>query len=192
MHLHTRFMKTLSAALLCLPGCNIAQAQIDLAAQEATARTITGQFTATLLPTLQSALAEGGPAGAIEVCAARAPAIAAELSANSGWFVRRVSLKPRNASSAVADPWEQEVLQNFDERQAAGEPGPTLFASAEVDGEYRFMQALPVLPLCLSCHGQNISEDVLAALAEHYPADLATGYSEGQIRGAISLRLPLP
>jgi hypothetical protein len=63
----------------------------------------------------------------------------------------------------------------------------------KVGSEYRFVKALPVQPLCLSCHGsaEQISPAVKSVLAQHYPNDLATGYSVGQIRGVISVRKPL-
>lgn len=163
----------------------------DLSELDSQASAITQQFVGTLLPTLQSAMAVGGPIQAIEVCSVRAPQIAAELSEQSGWSVRRVSLKPRNLALAEPDDWEREVLATFDQRQRAGETGPAIRSSAIVDNEYRFMQAQPAMPLCLTCHGQNISEAVRSALVAHYPGDMATGYVEGQIRGGISLRTPI-
>lgn len=164
----------------------------DLSVLESEARGLTQQFVSTLLPTLQNAMAEGGPTGAIAVCSEQAPQIAAELSSDSGWSVRRVSLQPRNASLAIPDDWERQTLQDFDRRQQAGEAGPAINASAVIDGEYRYMQAQPTMPLCLTCHGQTIAAEVHSALAEHYPMDMATGYTQGQIRGAISLRKPVP
>jgi hypothetical protein len=55
---------------------------------------------------------------------------------------------------------------------------------------FRFMKALPVKPLCLTCHGseQTIPASVQARLAHEYPNDTATGYSVGQIRGAVSIK----
>ena len=41
--------------------------------------------------------------------------------------------------------------------------------------------------MCLTCHGTDVSDDVMSALQQRYPNDMATGYLEGQIRGAISL-----
>jgi hypothetical protein len=185
-------LATLTAMSGCLWFSNPAFSQPDTTALEAEARTLTQRFVGELLPTLQKALADDGPVAAIEVCANRAPAIAAALSAESGWSVTRVSLKPRNAGTARPDIWETAVLEIFDQRQAAGEPGPTLNAFAIENDDFRYMQAQPVLPLCLTCHGQQVSDEVLSALAVHYPGDMATGYLEGQIRGAISLRRALP
>ncbi len=160
----------------------------DQASMEVQARDITRQFTATLLPTLQGALASGGPVKAIEVCSVRAPEVADELSLETGWSVRRVSLKARNNEKAIPDEWEREMLGVFDLKQQEGMTAKALNHSAMVDGEFRYMQAQPTMPLCLTCHGSNVSEEVRIALKRHYPDDQATGYESGEIRGAISLR----
>lgn len=181
----TSFALAIAALSACVPR------DIDQSALEMQARDITGQFAATLLPTLQKALADGGAENAIEVCSIRAPEIANELAAATSWSVRRVSLKARNSQIAVPDSWEREVLEQFDNRQQAGVTGGALNESAIVDGEFRYMQAQIAMPLCLTCHGSNLSADVSAALRQHYPDDLATGYREGDVRGAISLRYSL-
>ena len=182
--------RLITLLILTLSACSTTEER-DLTELDQRAARITQQFVGTLLPTLQSAMAEGGPTQAIEVCSVRAPEIAAELSAESGWSVRRVSLKARNVDLATPDAWERQMLESFDRRQLAGEPGPEINASAVVNGDYRYMQAQPAMPLCLTCHGQNISSEVRSALADHYPDDTAIGYSVGQIRGAISLRTPV-
>lgn len=152
---------------------------------------ITRRFVGTLLPTLQLAIASGGPAYAIEVCAVQAPAIAQKLSADSGWDVRRVSLKTRNSSAATPDAWETMALNMFDQRQRAGEEGANINIAEVVGQEFRYMQAQPTAPLCLTCHGSDIAADVRSALEQRYPDDLGTGYLAGQIRGAITLRKSL-
>lgn len=165
--------------------------EVDEVALTQQAREIAGQFVGTLQPTLQQAMQGGGPVHAIDVCAVEAPAIAQGLSADSGWQVTRVSLRARNEATATPDAWETQMLMDFNERQEAGEDGAQLNAAAVVDGEFRFLQAQPTAPLCLTCHGTSLSDDVQAALAAHYPNDMATGYLAGEIRGAISLRRPL-
>jgi hypothetical protein len=47
------------------------------------------------------------------------------------------------------------------------------------------MKALPVGDVCTKCHGSNIDEKVQAKITELYPDDKATGYSKGQVRGAV-------
>lgn len=151
---------------------------------------ITARFVATLLPTLQSALQAGGPLNAIDVCAIEAPKIAQQLSEESGWEVTRVSLKARNSSTAIPDAWETQILNMFDQRQRAGESPATLNVAETVNGSFRYMQAQPTAPLCLTCHGSAVSQEVRSAILAKYPNDLAIGYQTGEIRGAISLRKP--
>jgi hypothetical protein len=155
------------------------------------AAALTQRFVGTLLPTLQSAMQNGGPLNAIDVCAVEAPKIAQQLSEESGWNVNRVSLKARNSSTATPDLWETQVLRMFDQRQQMGEAPATLNVSEIVNGNFRYMQAQATAPLCLTCHGSEVSADVLQAIRAKYPNDLAIGYQAGQIRGAISLRKPL-
>ncbi len=146
---------------------------------------------------LKTEIAAKGPEEAVRVCRDIAPALAAELSRQSGGRVARVSLKVRNPLLGTPDAWEQQVLAEFERRAAAGEPAGTLEHSATVDepgGRYmRYMKALPVQPLCLSCHGtaDTIPGPVKAILAVHYPHDLATGYTVGQIRGAVTIKRPV-
>lgn len=156
-------------------------------ALEQEARALAGQFVGELKPKLKQAMAEGGPTHAIEVCASVAPRIADALSAASGWHVNRVSLKSRNASRAQPDQWELAVLQEFDQRQAAGEHPANINYGVTTRGRYRYMQAQGVEAVCLVCHGQALSGAVRSTLEKYYPDDWATGYSLGQVRGAISL-----
>lgn len=175
----------------CLPA---------LAADEpwvAEARGVATAVPPRLLAVLTEAIEQGGPAGAIGVCRDKAPQMAQAASAQSGWQIRRVSLRNRNPK-AVPDDWEKAALADFDRRAAAGE-NPAALERAEVvavDGRptYRYLRALPTQELCLSCHGapETLSPAVVAKLRELYPDDRAVGYSPGQIRGAITLKKPLP
>ena len=155
------------------------------------ASALASEFIGQLKPQLKAAMSEGGPVRAIEVCATSAPAIADALSTSSGWHVRRVSLRQRNASRAVPDTWEQTVLQDFDRRQADGEAASELYQDDWQPARYRFMRAQETGAICLVCHGDNVSSEVRAALHDYYPQDLARGYQLGQVRGAISLIKPL-
>ena len=150
------------------------------------------RFIGKLKPQLQQAMSSGGAVEAIETCARVAPQIADQLSAESGWQVKRVSLKSRNASRGQPDSWERRVLLRFDQRQSDGEAAASL-QYAEYDGKrFRYMKAQGVEPLCLTCHGQDLAAPVRSVLQEYYPDDWATGYTLGQVRGAISLTKVLP
>lgn len=170
---------------------------IAQADQTTEARALASQMIQQFGAALKKELAANGPDGAVSVCRDIAPAIAGELSRKSGGRVARVSFKTRNPLLGDPDVWEQQVLAEFDRRAAAGEKVESLEYSETVDeprGRYfRYMKALPVQPLCLSCHGtaENIPDQVKAKLAIDYPHDHATGYAPGQVRGAVTIKQPV-
>mgnify|MGYP001814911374 FL=1 len=175
-------MCCLSAALL--PGYLAAGEP----AQVAEAQSAIATFAGALKAELTSAMQAGGPLAAIEVCKARAPAIAASVSNESGMNLSRVSLRNRNPDNAPNE-WQTPVLQTFETRLAAGEAPANLswHQTAEKDGreEFRFMKAIPTGTVCLTCHGEAIAPPVAAKIDELYPADKATGFREGELRGAF-------
>lgn len=146
---------------------------------------------------MQEAVAAKGVAGAIPVCKDLAPALINEKRAETGWDIRRVSLKMRNAERGTPDLWEARQLADFDIRAGNGEKPETLEKSevVTIDGKqvFRYMKALPVSDVCLGCHGpaDGLDSDLKAALARTYPHDQATGYGKGQIRGALTVKRPL-
>src|SRR5574343_228443 len=146
---------------------------------------------------MQEAVAEKGVAGAIPVCKEQAPALIKEKRKETGWDIRRVSLKVRNAERGTPDLWEVRQLADFNIRAANGEKIDTLEKSEIVtlDGKqvFRYMKALPVGDVCLNCHGaaDGFDAGLKTKLAESYPHDQATGYSKGQIRGALTVKRPL-
>jgi len=183
---------TVLAALLIAPlAATLAHANED--ALTAEARKVATTLPPKLIIALQEEIRKSGAEGAIPVCKDMAPKMAGEISQQTGWKIKRVSLKPRNDARAIPDPWETAALEDFDRRVAAGEPPAKLEKGEKIGSEYRFVKALPVQALCLNCHGTDdkINPAVKAALGQHYPNDKATGYSEGQIRGVISVRKAL-
>jgi hypothetical protein len=175
-------------------------AAIPASAEEswiAEARTVATSVPPKLLVVLNEEIAKGGPESAIAVCRDKAPQLAKAASDESGWSVRRVSLKNRNPK-AVPDAWERAALEDFDRRAAAGESPATLEKAEVVVVEgartYRYMRALPVQPLCLACHGEpaQMSLAVKEKLKTLYPDDKAVGYAPGQIRGAMTIRKSAP
>jgi len=70
---------------------------------------------------MQEAVAEKGVAGAIPVCKETAPQLIKEKRKETGWDIRRVSLKTRNAERATPDLWEVRQLADFNIRAANGE-----------------------------------------------------------------------
>ncbi|MBT9521492.1 MAG: DUF3365 domain-containing protein [Dechloromonas sp.] len=146
---------------------------------------------------MQEAVAEKGVAGAIPVCKDQAPELIKAKRQETGWDIRRVSLKTRNAERGTPDLWEVRQLADFNIRAANGEKIDTMEKSeiVSIDGKpvFRYMKALPVGDVCLKCHGavDGMDAGLKAKLAESYPHDQATGYSKGQIRGALTVKRPL-
>jgi hypothetical protein len=145
-------------------------------------------FGGALKSELTAAMQDGGPLNAIEVCNTRAPAIAESISSDRGLQVSRVSLRNRNPENSP-NAWQSEVLESFEKRMATGEAVAALAWQDTVSlgdsREFRFMKAIPTAPLCLGCHGEAIAPPVAEKIAELYPDDKATGFVEGDIRGAF-------
>jgi cytochrome c551/c552 len=147
---------------------------------------------------LKGAIASDGPVAAVSVCKETAPAIAKSLSARHGALVSRVGTRARNANMGVPNAWQKDALGDFDARLAKGEKPADLEYWKVVDmgngqRELRYAKAIVTQQLCVTCHGK--AEDIPAPLLEkiraEYPRDQATGYSVGQLRGAVVVAQPL-
>lgn len=184
------------ATPLLLIACASSPSAEEKATYTEDARKAVGTLLKTMQGELKADLGSMGPAGAIGVCQTKAPKIAAGIAQEHGVSLRRVTTKNRNPKS-VPDAWEAEVLKKFEASLAQGDKPESLEYSevVKVDGKqtFRYMKGLVVQPPCLLCHGpvETLSDDVKAKLAADYPNDQATGYSIGQLRGAVTLKRPL-
>jgi len=148
--------------------------------------------------TMKGAMQKDGPVAAINVCSEQAPKMTADISRSQGWKVTRVSTRVRNPMLGMPDVWEQKVLAQFQARLDRGEPLKTMSFSemvTEPNGRYfRFAKAIGVKPQCLTCHGSknDIPSAVKQKLHQQYPFDRATDYRTGDLRGAVSIKQPLP
>lgn len=159
--------------------------QPDKAALVEQAKLAGQSFSSKLRAELQTAMQSGGPVAAIAVCNTKAPEIAQAVSAETQVQVSRVSLKNRNATQGQAADWQKVVLEDFDKRKAAGESPDKLVYADIVGSEFRFMKAIPTEQVCLTCHGTAIKPEIADKLKTLYPEDKATGYQEGDLRGAL-------
>lgn len=180
-------MKHLSSAvalsLLTLAGTAGAA---SFEALQAEAAALVPPFQQHLLQTVKQAMEKGGPVHAVESCQLLAPQISAEHS-KAPWRVGRTALKVRNPDNA-ADAWERAVLEEFASRASSGEPLQGMHKAAMVEGEFRYMQAIPTGEPCLACHGSAIKPELASLIEQRYPADQARGFQPGELRGAFSLR----
>ena len=183
------------ALVLAICPATAAFADDDMATRIGASREAIKSFAGALQKKLKSAMTDGGPTAAIEVCNIAAPEIAQTASAARGWSVGRTSLKLRNPDNAP-DAWELAVLRNFEARKAAGED-PGMLDHAEVvsgDGQrtFHYMKAIGTQPVCTVCHGTSIAPEVVARLDALYPEDQARGFEVGDIRGAFTISQPVP
>jgi hypothetical protein len=188
----SRYNLIILATLPIVAGCGSSFSASEVEAGTRLSDALADRFQRDLQDRLQAALAEGGPVRAIEVCAVEAPGIAARLSAESGATVRRTALRNRNPG-ATSDAFEAAVMQGWADDPLEAPGRPRTLAKVE-GGELRYMRAIPTQGQCLACHGrpEQIAPEVRSALAARYPADRATGFAEGQMRGAFSIRWTVP
>jgi hypothetical protein len=161
------------------------------------ARMIAGDVLKETRAVLEGALASGPAASALRVCASAAQNLARKHE-QEGWRVRRVSEKVRNPAD-TPHPDELEVLQGWARAHLEGRLRPSDEHEEVISqGDRRYyLYMRPILiagPVCLQCHGatDKLAPGVREALGELYPGDRATGYQIGDLRGAISVKIPLP
>ncbi len=182
----------LTSAILLAAG--VAQASEDLTPRIEASRAAVKSFMTQLKGELQAGMKAGGPVNAIGICHTKAPQITSEVSKQKGWEIGRTALKTRNPANKP-DQWELAVLNQFEQRKAAGEDPKKMEYSevVETDGKktFRYMKAIPTGAVCLTCHGEKLAPEVAAKLKELYPEDQATGFKLGDIRGAFTIKQPI-
>lgn len=190
----------LAAVLVALPlGVAVAQAPAgDPAAAAALerARAAADAVVSRVRGLLEAELARGGPAGAVDACAETAQVATQEESERLGVRVRRVSLRFRNPADAP-DDYERAALLRLEETVRGGELPSEVSEFVPVTGggqELRYLRPVVVAPHCLGCHGrpEELKPGVAEALARRFPDDPATGYSVGDLRGAVSVTVAVP
>ena len=143
---------------------------------------------------LMRELERGGLEGAVAVCSTTAQARTAEYRRTFGNDVRRVSLRRRNPANEP-DAYERRVLESFDRLPAEARPAAEHWEVVREDGReaLRYLKPVVASAMCLTCHGEKakIPPAVQAVVAREYPDDRATGFSVGDVRGAVSVRIPL-
>ncbi len=107
------------------------------------------------------------------------------FSKETGYLLKQTSLKLRNPANAP-DEFESRILKRFEEEKKPKEYYEVITVNQEKFFLYMF--PLEIKESCLKCHGDR--ENMPAFVKEHYKEDTATGYHLGDIRGAISVKVP--
>lgn len=157
-----------------------------VAAGEAAAIALTRE----LMGRVSSAIAEGGPAFAIDFCSEEALPLTSALAEELGVRMKRTSSRVRNPENAP-DADERAALAYFEEELEKGNTLPQHLVR-QIDGETRYYRPIIVAELCTTCHGPRdaLDPEVRDALDTRYPEDQATGYAAGDFRGLIRVSLP--
>lgn len=140
---------------------------------------------------LAAELASGGFEGAVGVCAEKAQAETRRYAAEQGIEIRRVSTRARNAANRP-DEWERARLLEWETAVREGKTVPESAQMTTSGGDFRLLTPIRVQAMCLTCHGneKQIPAPVRDLLHQHYPQDVATGYRNGDLRGAFSVVIP--
>lgn len=129
---------------------------------------------------LMKAIEDGGLENAIAYCNIAAIPITDSLSKQYGVQISRVSDRNRNPMNAAS---EEETRFIHVYRNKNNTIGDTLLHE---DGKRIFYKPILTQAFCLSCHGtpgKELSTANLELIKQYYPDDLATGYTENEIRG---------
>ncbi|MHC4930882.1 MAG: Tll0287-like domain-containing protein [Planctomycetota bacterium] len=184
-------MKHLLPIFLLLAACG--DSGVDPGAAHEQAAKAAGALMGALFEELQKSLAEGPPEQAIHVCGGAAQKVTERVRREQGITVRRTSLRVRNPMNAP-DAYEKAWLEKAQTRKDIPPQGESEVVVAE-DGhkDLRFMRPVYLAEMCAKCHGspQEISPAVRVSLAKRYPKDEAVGFKAGDLRGVVSVRVPL-
>jgi len=154
----------------------------------------TGTLLATLIKRLTDELRVKEPHEALDICSAEAQGITQDVRNKYGIDVHRTALRyrnPKNKPDAYERAWMEAALKAPDDLNPAGDS--EVIRKADGTRELRYIRPLTLQQLCTECHGpkDGLSPQVIEALKERYPDDRATGFVPGDLRGIVSVRVPL-
>lgn len=190
-------MKNLKILILpfmaLVASCAVDEAvKYDKAKVSAKSDIVIKQYSSKLQAALGAALKAGGPMGAVEVCQKAAPAIAQDVSQENGISIKRISLKARNPI-AMPNEVEKKYLTEWVAAPLNEDKTPkeAIFTAKEDGKNYvYFMRAITLKDKpCTTCHGTNIDPALNAKIKSLYPHDDATGFKEGDLRGAFLVKM---
>ena len=136
---------------------------------------------------LMGALAQGGPAFALQSCHIDVVGTARRIERQRDVHVGRTSDRLRNPANAPR-PWAAALVKANAGRSTRDVPG---FA-VDLGDAVGVLRPIAHQPMCDSCHGATgqIDPAVRRAVQQRYPADSATGFTTGEIRGWFWVEVP--
>lgn len=140
---------------------------------------------------LGTAMTAGGIPHAIEYCNLNAIALTDSVSKEYGVEISRASHKPRNPRNRANEEELESIQAYIQKLQDGSELSPRIIYGSEMVTFHAPLQM--VAYTCLSCHGdktEDIREQDLTVIDQHYPDDEATGFELDELRGIWSVKFP--
>ena len=140
-----------------------------------------------MLKELRDALELGGPEFAIKSCHIDVVGITRRIGRQEGVTAGRTSHRLRSSANAPK-AWAAPLVAAYAGRRTGDVGG---FA-VDLGDKVGVLRPMTEQPMCASCHGpaEKVSPAVREALGRTYPRDLATGFTEGEIRGWFWVEVP--
>jgi len=141
----------------------------------------------TLGSNMKKKMKAGGAMNALDFCSKEAYNLTEKVNKElkKGVSIKRISLKYRNpANKPEAD--EMKVLEALTQLKSADVILPKQIVQKVDATTYKYYKPLLInKKVCLKCHGDIQNKKLADAIAKKYPADKATHYKMGDLRGAV-------
>jgi hypothetical protein len=150
---------------------------------EADAKKLSATLKSSLVKKVTNVINEKGVEEAIGFCHGHVKEIAKEAGKDfiDRYKFGRTALRVRNPNNRP-ESWMITYLKDF-ANSKEGEKGSVVHQLP--DGQRVYLDPIYIKPVCLQCHGQNVSKKTLQKIKSHYPKDEATGYKLGEFRGFV-------
>lgn len=134
------------------------------------------------------AMATGGPGGAIAVCHQSSATVIERVKREKGFDLGRTSDRLRNPTN-VPKPWAAPIIRKYAGQKARSVDG----FYVDLGDRIGVIRPVEEQDICAGCHGpaDRLEARVRKELAERYPADHATGFQTGDIRGWLWAEVPI-
>jgi len=141
----------------------------------------------TLGSNMKKNMKAGGPMQALDFCSKEAYTLTEKVNKElpQGVSIKRITLKERNPAN-LAENDEAVILEALAKLKSANVILPKMVIEKVDAHTYKVYKPLVInKQVCLKCHGDIQNNKLKAEIEKRYPADKATHYKMGDLRGAI-------
>ena len=141
----------------------------------------------TLGKNMKKRMKAGGAVEALDFCSKEAYNLTQKVNngLKKGVTVKRISMHFRNPANEPKGN-EAKVLEALEKLKDANIILPKMVVEKVDANTYKYYKPLVIKKkLCLKCHGDVKNNTLKEAITKKYPADKATGYKMGDLRGAV-------